>query len=224
VQVGDERYRVIGIMEEKGQFLGFDLDDTAFIPTVRGMALFKRDGLMEIGLSYDESVPAAGVVDQVRRSLTARHGREDFTVRTQEDMLATLSNILDILTAAVGALGGISLLVGGVGIATIMTIAVAERTSEIGLLVALGARRRTVLGLFLGEAVALSAAGGLIGLAAGMGLAQLIGLLLPGLPVGTPWVFVLAAESMAVLIGLLAGILPASRAARLNPVEALRAE
>ncbi|WP_068636874.1 ABC transporter permease [Thauera butanivorans] len=224
VQIGDERYRVIGIMEEKGQFLGFDLDDTAFIPTARGMALFKRDGLMEIGLSYDENVPAARVVDQVKRSLMARHGREDFTVRTQEDMLATLSNILGILTAAVGALGGISLLVGGVGIATIMTIAVTERTSEIGLLVALGARRRTILGLFLGEAVVLAAAGGLAGLAAGMGLAQSIGLLLPNLPVSTPWAFVLAAESMAVLIGLLAGILPASRAARLNPVEALHAE
>jgi putative ABC transport system permease protein len=101
---------------------------------------------MEIGVAYAENVPAARVVDSVKRSLIARHGREDFTVRTQEDMLATLSNILDILTAAVGALGGISLLVGGVGIVTIMTIAVTERTNEIGLLVALGARRRTILG------------------------------------------------------------------------------
>jgi hypothetical protein len=80
VQIGDERYRVIGIMEEKGQFLGIDLDDTAFIPTARGLALFKRDGLMEIGLSYEESVPAARVVELVKRSLIARHGREDFTI------------------------------------------------------------------------------------------------------------------------------------------------
>jgi len=224
LQIGDERYRVIGIMEEKGQFLGIDLDDTAFIPTVRGLALFNRDGLMEIGVSYEENVPAARVVDQVKSSLMARHGREDFTIRTQEDMLATLSNILDILTAAVGALGGISLLVGGVGIVTIMTIAVSERTNEIGLLVALGARRRTILGLFLGEAVVLSAVGGLVGLAIGAGLAQLLGLLLPALPVGTPWSFVVAAEGLSVLIGLLAGVLPARRAAGLDPVEALRAE
>ena len=115
VQIGDERYRVIGIMEEKGEFLGVDLDDTAFIPSVRGLALFKRDGLMEIGVAYAGNVPVAPVVDAVTRSLITRHGREDFSVRTQEDMLATLSNILDILTAAVGALGGISLLAAGCG-------------------------------------------------------------------------------------------------------------
>ena len=107
------------------------------------------------------------MTDGIRKILVARHGREDFTLITQEDMLATLSNILGILTAAVGALGGISLLVGAVGIVTIMTIAVAERTNEIGLLVALGARRRTILGLFLGEAVALAAIGGFLGLALG---------------------------------------------------------
>ena len=99
--------------------------------------------------------------------LVARHGREDFTLTTQEDMLRTLSKILDMLTAAVGALGGISLLVGGVGIVTIMTIAVTERTNEIGLLKALGAPERTILGIFLGEAVALAAVGGVGGSGAG---------------------------------------------------------
>ena len=138
--------------------------------------------------------------------------------------MSTLSNILDVLTMAVGALGGISLLVGGVGIVTIMTIAVAERTGEIGLMVALGAPRRTILALFLGEAVALSALGGLLGLALGFGLAQAIHLLLPALPVHTPISFVLLAEGIAVAIGLAAGVLPARRAARLDPVEALRAE
>ena len=139
-------------------------------------------------------------------------------------MLRTLSNILDVLTMAVGALGSISLLVGGVGIVTIMTIAVTERTSEIGLLVALGAPRRTILGLFLGEAVALSAIGGLVGLALGIGLAQLIHLFVPALPVHTPVAFVVVAELVAMVIGLLAGVLPARRAAQLDPVDALRAE
>ena len=222
--IGNYQFRVIGVMEPKGQFLGIDLDDSAYIPTARALELFNRDGLMTIDLAYEEGIPASRISALVTSTLKARHGREDFTITTQEDMLRTLSNILDVLTMAVGALGSISLLVGGVGIVTIMTIAVTERTSEIGLLVALGAPRRTILGLFLGEAVALSAIGGLFGLALGIGLAQLIHLFVPALPVHTPVAFVVVAELVAMVIGLLAGVLPARRAAQLDPVDALRAE
>jgi len=224
VRVGNLQFRVIGVLEAKGQFLGVDLDDAAYIPTARALELYNRDGMMKIDLAYEEGVPAARIVDAVKATLTARHGREDFTITTQEDMLRTLSNILDVLTMAVGALGSISLLVGGVGIVTIMTIAVTERTGEIGLLVALGAPRRTILGLFLGEAIALSALGGLLGLLLGISLAQVIHLLVPALPVHTPLSFVALAESIAVFIGLLAGVLPARRAARLDAVDALRTE
>ena len=224
VRVGNLQFRVIGVLEAKGQFLGVDLDDAAYIPTARALELYNRDGMMKIDLAYEEGVPAARIVAAVKSTLTARHGREDFTVTTQEDMLRTLSNILDILTMAVGALGSISLLVGGVGIVTIMTIAVSERTSEIGLMVALGAPRRTILGLFLGEAVTLSAIGGVMGLALGFGLAQVIHLAVPALPVHTPLSFVLLAEGIAIVIGLLAGVLPARSAARLDPVDALRSE
>ena len=224
ITIGNFQFRVIGVMEPKGQFLGIDLDDSAYIPTARALELFNRDGLMTIDLAYEEGIPASRISALVTATLKARHGREDFTITTQEDMLRTLSNILDVLTMAVGALGSISLLVGGVGIVTIMTIAVTERTSEIGLLVALGAPRRAILGLFLGEAVALSAIGGLVGLALGIGLAQLIHLFVPALPVHTPVAFVVIAELVAMGIGLLAGVLPARRAARLDPVGALRAE
>lgn len=224
VSIGNFQFRVIGVMEPKGQFLGIDLDDSAYIPTARAQEVFNRDGLMTIDLAYEEGIPAARIAALITSTLKARHGREDFTLTTQEDMLRTLSNILDVLTMAVGALGSISLLVGGVGIVTIMTIAVTERTSEIGLLVALGAPRRTILSLFLGEAVALSALGGLVGLLVGIGLAQLIHLLVPALPVHTPFAFVVIAEAIAMSIGLLAGVLPARRAARLDPVDALRAE
>ena len=224
VSVGNLQFRVIGVLEAKGQFLGIDLDDAAYIPTARALELYNRDGMMKIDLSYEEGIPSARISEAIISTLKARHGREDFTITTQEDMLRTLSNILDVLTMAVGALGSISLLVGGVGIVTIMTIAVTERTSEIGLLVALGAPRRTILGLFLGEAVALSALGGLAGLALGITLAQMIHLLVPALPVHTPVAFILFAEAIAILIGLLAGVLPARRAARLDPVDALRAE
>ena len=224
IRIGGLQFRVIGIMEAKGQFLGIDLDDTAFIPAARAQELFNREGVDEINVAVAEGAPSAAVASQIRRHLIERHGREDFTIVTQEEMLKTLSNILNVLTMAVGALGGISLLVGGVGIVTIMTIAVTERTSEIGLLVALGARRRTILGLFLGEAIALSAIGGALGLLLGFGLAQLIHLLVPALPVHTPISFVLLAEGVAIAIGLAAGVLPARRAAGLDPVEALRSE
>ena len=224
VRIGSMQFRVIGVLEAKGQILGIDMDDTAYIPAARALELYNRDGLMEIHVTYAQDIPPAKVAEAIKQLLRARHGREDFTITTQEDMLRTLSKILDILTMAVGALGGISLAVGGVGIVTIMTIAVAERTSEIGLMVALGARRQTILGIFLGEAVALSAVGGVLGLVLGIGLAQLIHLLLPALPVHTPLTFVFLAEAVAVAIGLLAGVLPARRAAGLVAVEALRAE
>ncbi|OHC69715.1 MAG: peptide ABC transporter permease [Rhodocyclales bacterium GWA2_65_20] len=224
VRIGGLQFRVIGIMESKGQFLGIDLDDTAWVPAARALELFNREGLNEINISAAEGVPSASVVAAVKEMMKARHGHEDVTIISQDEMLSTLGGILDVLTMAVGALGGISLLVGGVGIVTIMTIAVTERTNEIGLLVALGARRQTILGLFLGEAVALAAIGGLVGLLLGMGLAQLISFFVPALPVHTPLSFVLLAEALAAAIGLAAGVLPARRAARLDPVEALRTE
>jgi putative ABC transport system permease protein len=164
------------------------------------------------------------VAAAVKKRLALRHGHEDFTVTTQEDMLKTLSNILNILTMAVGALGGISLLVGAVGIVTIMTISVTERTNEIGLLVALGARRSTILGLFLSESIMLAALGGILGLLLGIGLAQLIRFAIPTFPVHTPWSFAVGTLAMSAMIGLLAGVLPARSASRLNPIDALRAE
>ena len=224
IRIGTQQFRVIGVLAPRGQFLGIDLDDVAYVPAARAMELFNRPGLMELHLVYTDATSSAAVVAQARALMKARHGREDFSIVTQADMLGALSNILDVVTAAVGALGGISLLVGGVGIVTIMTIAVTERTSEIGLLISLGARRRTVLALFLGEAVVLSAVGGVLGLAIGIGIAQGAHLLLPALSVSTPLPFVLLAEALAMAVGLLAGVMPARRAARLDPVEALRSE
>ncbi len=224
VRIGGLSFRVIGVMAPKGQFLGIDLDDTAYIPAERALELYNRDGLMEIHVTYKEGVSSASVATPVRDRLILRHGHEDFTITTQEDMLATLSNILDILTMAVGALGGISLLVGGVGIVTIMTISVTERTNEIGLLMALGAYRRTILYLFLGESIILAALGGIFGLLLGIGLAQLIAMAVPALPVHTPLSFAASALVLSAGIGLVAGVLPARRASRLDPIEALRAE
>jgi putative ABC transport system permease protein len=179
---------------------------------------------MEIQVSYKASVDLDSVLHSLTALLKERHGREDFTLIPQEKALEVLGSVLDVITFAVGALGGISLLVGGVGILTIMTMAVTERTAEIGLLRALGARESQVLMLFLGEAILLSALGGMAGLVLGAGIAQGLHFLFPALPVHTPWLFAVVAELSAITIGLVAGVMPARRAARLDPVEALHAE
>jgi len=222
--VGGGRYRVIGVMETKGQFLGFDLDDAVYVPAGKALELFNRESLMEIDLVYRAGSSADSVRAGIERILRARHGSDDFTVTTQQQMLDVLGSVLDVLTFAVAALGGISLFVGGVGILTIMTIAVRERRAEVGLLRAIGARRSQILRLFLFESLLLSAAGGLAGLALGLGLAVTIKVLAPSLPVHPSLEYAFLAELLAVVIGLIAGVLPARHAARLQPLDALRAE
>jgi putative ABC transport system permease protein len=224
IRIGGERFQVIGVMTSKGQMLGFDLDDTVYIPTARGLSLFNREGLMEIDILYAASASVDHIRRQANALLTARHGMEDFTITTQQQMLDVLGSVLNILTLAVAALGAISLVVGAVGILTILTISVNERTAEIGLLCAIGARRHQVLALFMAEAVLLSSLGGLAGLVLGAGGSWLLGTLVPALPTHVSWPYVAAAEALAAAIGLLAGVLPARHAASLNPIEALRAE
>ena len=224
LRVGGERYTIIGVNEPKGQILGMDLDDTVYVPVERALAMFNREGLVSIDLSFDAGADPDRVGEACRRALIARHGKEDFTVVQQKQMLDTLGSVLDVLTFAVAALGGISLLVGAVGVLTIMTIAVRERIAEIGLLRALGARERQVLALFLGEATLLAGIGGALGLLLGLGCALGLAIAVPALPVQLSWQYVLLAEGVACGIGLVAGVGPAWRASRMNPVEALRAE
>ncbi len=224
IRIGGNRYRIVGVMESKGQVLGMDFDDTVYIPAARALELFNRDGLMEIDLIYTEGADVDEVVAGIKRILISRHGREDFTITTQQQMMDVLGNVLNVLTFAVGALGGISLLVGGIGILTIMAIAVNERSSEIGLLRAIGAERSQILSLFIAEAIVLAGIGGLAGLALGIGGAAVLSFAVPALPVHTPWLYVILAECLAICIGLIAGVAPARRAANLDPVEALRTE
>jgi putative ABC transport system permease protein len=224
VRVGSERYRVVGVMRAKGTMIGFDLDDTVYVPAARALELFDRASLFEIDVLYEEAAPVDEVAAGIRRVLMARHGDEDFTITTQQQMLDTLGSVLGVLTFAVAALGSISLLVGAVGIFTIMTIAVRERTAEVGLLRALGAGRRQVLSLFLAEAVVLSLSGGFAGLLFGATVAWLLGEAVSQLPVSFSTLFMGLALGLSVVIGLVAGILPAMSAAKLDPVEALRAE
>lgn len=224
LQVGGSRFRIIGVMAPKGNVLGFDLDDTVFMPTARALEVFNRHGVMEINFSYHPGANIQAVVDDIRRILIARHGREDFTVKPQQQMLSTLSTVLNVLKFAVAALGGISLIVGAVGMITLMHIAVSERVAEIGLLTALGATRARIRILFLLESTVLSTLGGLTGLIVGAGIARLLQLLIGNLPINIPWDYVLSALCISMIIGLMAGIIPAMHAAKLNPVDALRSD
>jgi putative ABC transport system permease protein len=224
IRVGGQRYTVIGVMESKGTMFGFDLDDAVYIPVAKGLELFNREGLFEIDVMYEEGAPVEEVVNAINRVLIARHGGEDFTITTQQQMLEVLGSVLNVVTFAVGALGGISLLVGGVGIFTIMTIAVRERTAEIGLLQAIGARRRQIRDVFLGESLLLAGIGGVSGILLGLACIAVLGVALPALPVSPAWAYMVLAVMVSLLIGLVAGVMPAIRAARLDPVESLRAD
>ena len=223
IRVGGERYRIVGVMKPKGEMLGIDLDDSVYIPAARGLELFNREGLHEIDVVYQDGAPTAEVIAGVTRIMMARHGGEDFTITSQQQMLDTLGSIIGVLIFAVAALGGISLLVGGVGIFTIMTIAVRERTHEIGLLRAIGAPKYRITQLFLGEAMVLAGLGGAGGLLLAITIVVITTWIMPNFPAQIPLLYASLSEITAVTIGVAAGLMPARRAASLVPLEALRA-
>jgi putative ABC transport system permease protein len=225
VRIAGFRLRVIGVMAPKGRILGFDIDDSAYVPLMTAMRMFNLDELIEIDVRFSHEGLTAGVEESIRRLLTERHsGKEDFTITTQTAMLEVFGNIMNVITASVVAIAGISLLVGAIGILTMMWIAVNERVSEIGLMRALGATDIQVQRLFLLEAVILTVIGGASGILAGLGIAEILSFAVPGMPVYTPPQYILAALLVSALTGLLSGVVPARRAASLHPVEALRAE
>ncbi|AEF98758.1 ABC transporter permease [Methylomonas methanica] len=224
IRIGDDRFRVIGVMESKGQMLGFDLDDSVYIPSGKAMEMFDRQSVMEIDVLYDSQASSEIIEQRIKQRLISRHGSEDFTIITQNQMLQKMDSVLSVLTMAVAALGSISLLVGSVGIFTIMTIAVSERVTEIGLLRAIGAERFVIFRLFLSEALLLSLLGGAGGILLGVFLTQLASVFAPGLPVQLAWNYISLAFLISFAIGIVSGVIPAINASRLSPLDALRAE
>ncbi len=225
VRAAGFRLRVIGVMAPKGRMLGFDLDDAIFVPVATVMQMFNLDEVMEIDVVFAQQGRARGAENRVRRLLTERHaGKEDFTLTSQTAMLEAFENIMNVVTMAVVAIAAISLLVGAIGILVMMWITVNERVHEIGLMRALGATDPQVQLLFLLEAVILTLLGGTLGILAGLALAELLRVVVPGLPVYTPPRYILAALLVSIVTGLLSGVVPARRAASLHPVDALRAD
>jgi putative ABC transport system permease protein len=218
-------FRVIGVMEHRGTSLGFDLDDVVFIPITAARRLFNTDGLFEIITRTRSAEDVNAAEGSIKALIRSRHnGEEDITIVTQNQMIDTLNTILDGLTLTLAGIAAISLIVGGIGIMNIMLASVSERTREIGLRKALGARSRDILTQFLVESVVLSMIGGLIGILFTTATLFAARRAFPSLPVViTSWAVVLAVTFSAA-IGIFFGVFPARRASRLTPIEALRTE
>jgi putative ABC transport system permease protein len=222
VRISERRFRVIGILKAKGESLGTDMSDVAIIPVASAQSLFNTTSLFRILVQAKsrESIPQAK--QAVIASIRERHdGEDDITVITQDAMLSTFDDIFLALTMTVAGIGAISLTVAGILIMNVMLIAVSQRTSEIGLLKALGSPGRQILHLFLVEAALLSLGGAIIGVAVAFGGVWILEQMFPEFPLSIPlWSFA-AAIAVSILTGLLFGVLPARRAAALDPVIAL---
>ena len=222
VRIGGAEFRVIGLTERRGNSLGMDLDDQAYIPDTCAMDLFGLDGFTSILTRARDRAHVADTVDEVTDLLRRRHGQEDFTVVSQNDLLGTLDGVLSTLSLVLLAIAAVSLLVGGIGIANIMLVSIHERTREIGVRRAVGAKRHHILWQFLVEAVLIGGFGGVGGLllgAAGLAAARALS---PELPLKTSPENAVLAVVFSAVVGILAGVLPARRAANMDPVEALR--
>jgi len=223
---------VIGVMEKKGQNLGMDWDDIVYVPFSAAVSLFGRNVADRVELRLQAQSPESveQVKDGIARLLRQRHKipasePDDFEIQTQDEILKSVNSILGSVTAVVGGVVGIALLVGGIGIMNIMLVSVTERTREIGVRKAVGARRQDVLMQFLIEAVTLSLIGGGIGLALGYGLGALISKMIPGFPPAhVPLWAVVLSFGFSAVVGIFFGIYPAAKASRLDPIDALRYE
>jgi len=226
-------FKVIGVLEPKGTTFGFSRDDQILVPltTAQKILTGQRDRVNAIVVKALDSDSMATTSDDVFNILLVRHkisdpASADFTVTNQNDTLAALNQVTGTLTLLLGAIGGISLLVGGIGIMNIMLVTVNERTREIGIRKAVGARRRDILAQFLIESVALTGLGGALGILLGWSITQVVERvaaqqnLVLLVTAGT----VIVAVGVSVGIGIVFGLYPAMRAARLHPIQALRYE
>jgi len=224
-------FKVLGVLEAKGSTFGFSRDDQVLVPTTTAQrVLTGRTGAVNsIVIKAASSEAMTETTDLVRELLLVRHKIEDplsadFQVQNQNDTLAALSSVTATFTLLLGSIGGISLLVGGIGIMNIMLVSVSERTREIGIRKAVGARRRDILSQFLIEAVTLTGTGGILGIVLGWAITEAVRRIQANVPIAITPGTVAVAVGVSVGIGIVFGLYPAMRAARLHPIEALRYE
>lgn len=223
ITIADVRFRVIGVFAPLGQSLGVDRDSEVHIPITAAHRLFNTDRVDGLAVKAPDPAGIDDLGTRVVAELSRRHPDSEFSAVTQEQILGVLGRILGVLTGVLAAIAGISLLVGGVGVSNIMLVSVRERTREIGLRKAVGAKPRDIGLQFLFEAVALTCLGGVLGMALGVGAALLVGALSP-VPAAITWWSLALAFGVSVGVGIVFGVIPAQRAGRLDPVVALRTE
>lgn len=222
VRAGDRRFRVIGVLATAGMGLGMNTDELAIVPVSVAQQMFNTNTLFRIIIEARHRDAIEAVKTQATAIIKTRHqGEEDVTVITQDAILATFDRVLGTLTVGVAGIAAISLAVAGILVMNVMLVSVTQRTPEIGLLKALGATHRAIRWAFLTEAALLAAFGGLIGFALGHAGAAVLRYLYPAFPAYPPGWAVLAGLGTAFATGLVFGVMPARRAARLDPVLAL---
>jgi putative ABC transport system permease protein len=222
IRLGDRRLRLVGVLKATGQGVGgMNTDEVVFVPVSVAQSLFNTNSLFRILIEARSRDEIEAVKREAMAALKARHGEEDITVITQDAVLATFDKLLRALTAAVAGIAAISLAVAGILVMNVMLVAVTQRTGEIGLLKALGARAATIRNAFMAEAAMLSLVGAITGYGLGLFGAFVLRQLYPVFPAYPPDWAVIAALGTALGTGLLFGIMPARRAARLDPVQAL---
>lgn len=232
VEVDGRSCTVVGVMEKKGESFGINRDEIVWIPYTTALLAYGRDA--ERTMLVDLKARSAEGVDlaksQIREVLRANHRLrrdvpDDFKILAQEELLKTTSGILAVITTVIGAVVGIALVVGGIGIMNVMLVSVTQRTREIGVRKAVGARRRDVMIQFLVEAVTLALVGGILGVLLGWGLGVLGASLIPGFPPAhVPLWAIALAFGFSAAVGIFFGIYPAAKASALDPIEALRHE
>jgi len=221
VRMGTWRLRVVGVLAPKGRSLGFNMDDLAIIPVRTAMSAFNRNTLFRILIQTRSPDEMDAARKDVIALIAERHRTEDITVITQDAVISAFTAILRALTLALAGIASVSLAVAGVGIMNVMLISVTERKAEIGLLKAIGATRRQVIGVFLTEAVLIACLGGVVGLVTGFGAVRLLVAIYPAFPAHPPAWAVGAALATSFAVGVGFGLWPAVRATRLDPVAAL---
>lgn len=222
LRIGDRRFRVVGVLAPRGVMLGLDMDELAIIPVASAQVLFNLTSLLRVGVETHTREDVHRVRDEIRRVLRERHdGEEDVSIITEDALSSTFDRILIALTLALGGIASISLGVSGILIMNVMLVAVSQRTSEIGLLKALGASPDEIRWMFVAEAAVLSLAGGIAGSILGQIGSFVIRRLYPTLPAFAPLWAVAAALATALVTGVVFCLLPARRAAQLDPAVAL---